>query len=447
MRFDDLLKMATPNKKNKFVLRVLENNNNNSNLNTCGNITYNNINNSSNSNSNIKPHSISFSMNKINKSQNALKKKQKDKKAINNNTISTIHNNTHNNNHNNHFNSTCNYSMTEAQLSKAKEEKISPSNFICLALLGKGSFGEVYLVQNKNTKENYAMKVLRKERIINQNLLKYVMAERNVLGRCNHPFIVKLNYAFQTSSILFLILEYCPGGDLSKHLYFEKKFEESRAKFYICEIILALENLHKRNIIFRDLKPDNVVLDSDGHCKLTDFGLSKEGVYGNLGAKTFCGSIAYLAPEMLKKQGYGKAVDWYLLGVLFYEMLVGVTPYFNGKKEDIFYNIQFGELNIPDFISESAADLLRKLLERDPSKRLGGGGRDASEIKEHYYFKDVNWHNVYNKKYKPPHINYYCDVIMHVYHKPRLLANGSNNKNKDEQNMIKGWSFINNCEE
>ena len=431
IQFDDIRKMATPNKKNKFVLKVLENNNN---ISPYGNETYNNINN----NSNIKPYSISFSINKKPKSQNALKKKQKDQKKINNNNTSLTNKNK--------CNSTFNFTMAEAQINKTKEEKISPSNFICLALLGKGSFGEVYLVQNKNTKENYAMKVLRKERIMNQNLLKYVMAERNVLGISNHPFIVKLNYAFQTPSILFLILEYCPGGDLSKHLYFEKKFEESRAKFYICEIILALENLHKRNIIFRDLKPDNVVLDSDGHCKLTDFGLSKEGVYGNLGAKTFCGSIAYLAPEMLKKQGYGKAIDWYLLGVLFYEMLVGVTPYFYGKKEEIFYNIQFGELNIPSFISEGATDLLKKLLERDPSKRLGGRGRDASEIKEHYYFKDVNWDNVYNKKYKTPQINYYCDVIMHVYHKPRLLANGSSSKNCEEKNMIKGWSFINNDE-
>ena len=435
MRIDALLKKTTPNKKNKFVLKVLENNNN---LNSYGNNnTYNNINNNSNISSN--PHSISFSMNKNTKAKNAPKKIKKNQKINNNNnnTISSINNN--------NCNSTYNFSMAETQLIKTKEEKISPSNFICLALLGKGSFGEVYLVQNKKTKENYAMKVLRKERIINQNLLKYVIAERNVLGICNHPFIVKLNYAFQTPSILFLILEYCPGGDLAKHLYFEKKFEESRAKFYICEIILALENLHKRNIIFRDLKPDNVVLDSDGHCKLTDFGLSKEGIYGNLGAKTFCGSIAYLAPEMLKKQEYGKAVDWYLLGVLFYEMLVGVTPYFNGKKEDIFYNIQFGELNIPNFISNDANDLLKKLLERDPSKRLGGK-KDAIEVKEHCYFKDVNWDNVYNKKYQTPHINYYCDVIMHVYHKPRLLANGSNNKGKEEKNMIEGWSFINNDE-
>ena len=211
-------------------------------------------------------------------------------------------------------------------------EHISPSDFECLAQLGKGSFGEVYLVRKLNSSEQYAMKVLRKERILGQNLLKYALAERNVLSTNNHPFIVKLNYSFQTSTKLFLVLEYCPNGDLAKHLTFEKRFKEPRAKFYICEVILALEDLHKRNIIFRDLKPDNVVLDKDGHCKLTDFGLSKEGMTGNIYTQSFCGSIAYLAPEMLKKQGHGKAVDWYLLGVLFYEMLVGMTPFFTTKK-------------------------------------------------------------------------------------------------------------------
>ncbi len=158
------------------------------------------------------------------------------------------------------------------------------------------------------------------------------MTERNVLSITNHPFIVKLNYSFQSSDKLFLILDYCPGGDLAEHLSNEKRFSEERAKIYLCEIILALEDLHKRDIIFRDLKPDNVVLDYEGHAMLTDFGLSKEGVYDNKGAKSFCGSIAYLAPEMLKRSGHGKSVDWYLLGVLFYEMLVGLPPFVNSNK-------------------------------------------------------------------------------------------------------------------
>ena len=330
-----------------------------------------------------------------------------------------------------------------------EEERITPSSFICLAQLGKGSFGEVYLVQKINTKEKFAMKVLRKERIMGQNLLKYAIAERNVLSVTNHPFIVKLNFAVQTSSKLFLILEYCSNGDLAKHLLFEKRFSEDRAKFYICEVLLALENLHQRDIIFRDLKPDNVVLDQEGHCKLTDFGLSKEGVTENQSASSFCGSVAYLAPEMLKKQGHGKAVDWYLLGVLLYEMLLGITPFYTNRKEDIFHNIEFGELKIPEFIREDTKSLLRGLLQKDPKKRLGGGNRDAEEIKQHPYFKDVNWDDVYYKRITPPPVNVFTKNIMHVYQRPRLFANDDNmnrSSDKSNPNMLPGWSFINNEE-
>jgi serine/threonine protein kinase len=336
----------------------------------------------------------------------------------------------------------------QLNMNSIEEERVSPSSFICLAQLGKGSFGEVYLVQKINTKEKFAMKVLRKERIMGQNLLKYAIAERNVLSLSNHPFIVKLNFAFQTSSKLFLILEYCCNGDLAKHLLFEKRFSESRAKFYICEVLLALENLHQRDIIFRDLKPDNVVLDAEGHCKLTDFGLSKEGVTENQSASSFCGSIAYLAPEMLKKQGHGKAVDWYLLGVLLYEMLVGITPFFTNRKEDIFHNIEFEELKIPEFIKEDTASLLKGLLQKDPWKRLGGSNRDAEEIKEHPYFKDVNWDDVYNKRITPPPFNIFSNNIMHVYQRPRLFNDDSMNRSPDKTNpnMLPGWSFINNDE-
>ena len=338
-------------------------------------------------------------------------------------------------------------SHKQSKLNPKTKEKISLSDFVCLAKLGKGSFGDVYLVEKKNTKQKYAMKVLRKDIILNNNLMKYAIVERNVLSLSNHPFIVKLDCAFQTSSKLFLVLEYCPNGDLSKHLLIEKRFSEKKAKFYLCEVLLALEDLHKRDIIFRDLKPDNVILDEEGHCKLTDFGLSREGISENQYAQSFCGSLAYLAPEMLKKQGHGKAVDWYLLGVLFYEMLVGVTPYFALKKEDIFNNIENAELKIPDYISKEAAELLRRLLERDPNKRLGGGIKDAQEIKEHPYFKDMDWDKIYKKEIKPPIFMDYMSKMIHFYHKPRIFTNEefiNSNSDKPDPNMLMGWSFTNN---
>ena len=218
--------------------------------------------------------------------------------------------------------------LTNSIISKC----IGPQDFLAQKLLGKGSFGEVYLVEKIDNKTAYAMKIIDKEKIISQNLLCYVVTERNVLTEANHPFIVHLHFTFQSTSKLYLVLDYCPGGDLAECLRREKRFTEERARIYIMEILLALQYLHSKNIIFRDLKPDNIVLDKDGHALLTDFGLSKEGVYDNHGAKSFCGSFAYLAPEMVKRTGHGKSVDWYLLGVVLYEMVVGFPPYYDNDK-------------------------------------------------------------------------------------------------------------------
>ena len=218
-------------------------------------------------------------------------------------------------------------------MEEEKEERIGLSHYEAKQILGKGSFGEVYLVQRIDTGELGAMKVLSKNKVISQNMVRYAMTERSVLGELEHPFIVRLRHAFQTSDYLFLILDYCPGGDLSDHLRNEGRFSEERARFYACEIVLALEALHSRDILFRDLKPDNVVLDSEGHALLTDFGLSKEGIeHAAEGTSSFCGSMGYLAPEIYPgggrskregNKGHGKAVDWYMLGVLVYEMVTG----------------------------------------------------------------------------------------------------------------------------
>lgn len=254
------------------------------------------------------------------------------------------------------------------------------------------------------------MKVLSKQRIMGQNLVRYAKTERNVLSYTRHPFIVNLNYAFQSKDKLFLILDYCPGGDLARLLQKERRFSEERARLYAAQILLAIQYLHKRDIIFRDLKPDNVVVDGQGHALLTDFGLSKEGVLDNISAKSFCGSVAYLAPEMLKRSGHGKSVDWYLLGVLLYEMLVGAPPYFCNNKEQLFYNIQKGVLKLPASISNEAKSLLISLLNRNPNKRLGAGPTDAEEIKKHPFFDPIDWDRVLAKGYEMPkpllrHIN------------------------------------------
>ena len=175
------------------------------------------------------------------------------------------------------------------------------------------------------------MKVLSKDKVMTKNLKRYALTKRNVMSVINHPFMVKLVFAFQSPSKLFLVMDYYPGGDLGKLVSKKRSLPEEEARNYICELVLAFEALHKNMIVFRDLKPDNVVLDTEGHCRLTDFGLSKEGIYNNT-TGSFWGSVAYLASEILSKQGHSRTVDWYLLGLLLYELIVGLPPYYNSKK-------------------------------------------------------------------------------------------------------------------
>ncbi len=213
-----------------------------------------------------------------------------------------------------------------------EKERVGLDSFAPVRILGKGSFGEVFLVQRKSNKKLYAMKVITKQKVLAQNLVKYVYAEKHIQSMLVHPFIVRLHCAFQTQTRLFLVLDYCPGGDLGRLLQAEKRLHKDRARMYLCEVLLAIQELHSSEIVYRDLKPDNVVIDSEGHAMLTDFGLSKEGVKDADFTKSFCGSVAYLAPEVLRKSGHGRSVDWYLLGTLLYEMLVGIPPYFNHNK-------------------------------------------------------------------------------------------------------------------
>lgn len=267
-------------------------------------------------------------------------------------------------------------------------------------LLGRGSFGDVYLVKHRETGQLYAMKVLSKEKIISRNLMNYAITERNVMSYITHPFIVGLNFAFQTNTKLVLIMDYCPGGDLGKLLEREGRVEESRARIYAAEVLLALDGLHSHDIIYRDLKPDNVVIDADGHVMLTDFGLSKEGITDSVMAQSFCGSVAYLAPEVLNRKGHGKGVDWYLLGVLLFEMIVGTPPYFTPNPQEMFKNIRTAPLVIPEYVSLEARDLLEGLLKRDPRQRLGANG--VADIKSHPFFEGIDWEAVLRRELHPP---------------------------------------------
>jgi len=249
----------------------------------------------------------------------------------------------------------------------------------------------------------FALKVLRKDNIIKRNQVEHTRTERSVLGYVAHPFIVGLNMAFQSKDKLYFVLDYCAGGELFFHLGKIGKFPEPRACFYTAEIILAISCVHSLDIIYRDLKPENVLLDAQGHVRLTDFGLSKEGISNSSsGANSFCGTPEYLAPEILNRQGHGRAVDWWSLGALLYEMLSGLPPFYCRDREKLFEKIRKSELTYPRYLSHRAIDLLRGFLTRDPKKRLGSGPTDAAEIKPHPFFIDVKWKKLAKGEIPPP---------------------------------------------
>merc|ERR1719450_1879839 len=234
-------------------------------------------------------------------------------------------------------------------------------DFTLLKVIGKGSYGKVMLVQHKNN-EVFAMKMLRKENIVKRNQVEHTKTERNVLEAVSHPFIVTLHYAFQTPKKLYFVLEYCPGGELFFHLSRAGRFSEGRCRFYASEILLAIEYLHRLNIIYRDLKPENILLDAEGHVRLTDFGLSKQGIEDDNSARSMCGTLEYLAPEIANQQGHGKAVDWYSFGACVFEMLTGLPPFYTEDRTKFFERIRAGRLTYPSYVSRGAKDMMKRLL-------------------------------------------------------------------------------------
>jgi RAC serine/threonine-protein kinase len=265
------------------------------------------------------------------------------------------------------------------------------------------SAGKVFLVKEIKTDSMFALKVLRKDNIIKRNQVEHTKTERSVLGYVKHPFIVGMNMAFQSRDKLYFVLDYCAGGELFFHLGKLGKFPEHRTRFYAAEIILAISYVHSLDIIYRDLKPENVLLDASGHIRLTDFGLSKEGISSSSsGANSFCGTPEYLAPEILNRQGHGRAVDWWSLGALTYEMLTGLPPFYCQDRDRLFEKIKKSELSYPASLSSSSKNLLRGLLTKDPTKRLGSGPNDADDIKPHPFFGNLDWDKLQRGEITPP---------------------------------------------
>ncbi|OWK61248.1 ribosomal protein S6 kinase alpha-2 isoform X3 [Lonchura striata] len=283
-------------------------------------------------------------------------------------------------------------------------EKADPSQFELLKVLGQGSYGKVFLVRKvkgSDAGQLYAMKVLKKATLKVRDRVRSKM-ERDILAEVNHPFIVKLHYAFQTEGKLYLILDFLRGGDLFTRLSKEVMFTEEDVKFYLAELALALDHLHGLGIIYRDLKPENILLDEEGHIKITDFGLSKEAIDHDKRAYSFCGTIEYMAPEVVNRRGHTQSADWWSFGVLMFEMLTGSLPFQGKDRKETMALILKAKLGMPQFLSIEAQSLLRALFKRNPSNRLGAGFDGVEEIKRHPFFVTIDWNKLYRKEIKPP---------------------------------------------
>lgn len=315
--------------------------------------------------------------------------------------------------------------------------RVSLRDFEIIKVIGRGSFGRVLLVKSHLDQNLYAMKVLSKDKLLKTNQIFHTKTEREIMERVSHTFIVRMHFAFQSEYKLYLVTEFMQGGELFFHIQNNGPFDEDQTRMYTCEIILALEYLHKKKIIYRDLKPENVLLGIDGHIKITDFGLSKLYLDDDK-AYTICGTPEYLAPEILLGKGYDKTVDWWSLGILLYEMLLEGSPYRKKNILDIKNYMQPLEIK-EGLISPEARDLILGLLRVDPSERLGFGDADAAEIKSHPFFSEINWDSILEKKVEPKFIPNIKDNLDLEYFDKAFTEESVN----DFKDIVKGNKYRN----
>ena len=277
--------------------------------------------------------------------------------------------------------------------------RASLKDFHIISFLGKGYSGKVMLAKYKETEKLVALKIISKEKTLDNVAIKHALAERNILKKLCSPFITKLYSSFQTSTNLYFALEFVPGGDLGSHLANGKVFSHKQVKIYLAEIAVALSYLHKYGIIFRDLKPSNILIDSTGHLKLTDFGLAKYLLIEEQ-TTSLCGTHEYLAPEMIKRLSYNFAVDWWSFGVLAYQLNEGVLPFESPNLNRLYDRIAKAPLRFWKPLPNDTKSFIQSLLQKDPSKRLGCGPAGEDEIFKHPYFSDIDWDKIMKKQYQ-----------------------------------------------
>ncbi|XP_070522322.1 atypical protein kinase C isoform X2 [Cardiocondyla obscurior] len=305
--------------------------------------------------------------------------------------------------------------LNEGDNSNDMQRQYSLNDFELIRVIGRGSYAKVLMVELKRTKRIYAMKVIKKSLVTDDEDIDWVQTEKHVFETAsNHPFLVGLHSCFQTPSRLFFVIEFVRGGDLMFHMQRQRRLPEDHARFYVAEISLALNFLHEKGIIYRDLKLDNVLLDHEGHVKLTDYGMCKEGIREGDNTGTFCGTPNYIAPEILRGEEYSFSVDWWALGVLLYEMLAGRSPFdLTSAAEDpdkntedfLFQVILEKTIRIPRSLSVKAASVLKGFLCKDPAERLGCAKRPTGfhDIMTHAFFKAIDWDMLEQKQVTPPY--------------------------------------------
>ncbi|KAI3425001.1 hypothetical protein D9Q98_008382 [Chlorella vulgaris] len=281
-----------------------------------------------------------------------------------------------------------------AELASASgRRRLGPNDFEMLRVVGQGAFGKVFQVRKRDTGEIFAMKVMRKDRVLERDHREYIKAERDVLTAVVHPYIVTLRYSFQTPKKLYLVLDFINGGHLFFQLYRQGTFNEPLARLYAAEIVLAIAHLHSLGFVHRDLKPENVLLDGDGHVRITDFGLAKGNMSDSEHQRTnsFIGTMEYMAPEIIAGRGHGKAVDWWSVGVLLFEMLCGMPPFRAKGRQQLQKLITTAKFKLPSYLSSDVQNLVKGLLQKDASRRLGYGPSGSADVMRHAFFKTVDW--------------------------------------------------------
>jgi len=287
-------------------------------------------------------------------------------------------------------------------------------DFDLRATVGTGTFGRVRVVKIRGSRDRtpLALKIMKKSEVIRLKQVEHIKAETNILSEIEHPFIVNLLASFQDDTRLFLLLEFINGGELFSHLRKAQRLPDADARFYAAEIILAFAHLHSKSIIYRDLKPENLLIDCEGHMKITDFGFAKRVEDRTW---TLCGTPEYLAPEIIQSKGHGRAVDWWALGILIFEMLAGYPPFYDENPFGIYQKVLAGRIDFPKHFDMKAKDLIKRLLTHDRAKRFGCLKNGAEDIQRHKWYKGMDWEALLHRQVKPtylPHVRAPDDTSM-----------------------------------